>query len=135
MEPTESKRGGILLRDGEALWFVPASVAVKVAPLPEVTRVPGAPAELLGIAQIDGEILPVIALGNDRPKAGGALLVCSYLGEEIGLVGGQIVGTGSFEVDEDGVSVSYAGESARPLDLAAIYARLQSGPWAGRWRG
>ena len=130
---TESKRGGILLRDGETLFFVPATIALRVAPLPEVTRVPGAPSELLGIAQLEGGILPVVAIGPDRPKPGGALLVCTYLGEEIGLVGAQIVGTGSYEPHEDGTSVLYEGKAARILDLAPVYARLQSGHWAGRW--
>ena len=130
----EAKRGGLLVRAEEALRFLPASVTVKVAPLPEVARVPGAPAELLGIALLDGAILPIVAIGAEAAEAT-SVIVCSYLGEEIGLVGLSVLETGHFEVDPDGVSVRYRGEHARALDLAPIYARLQSGPWAGRWRG
>ena len=112
---------GILLRDGDALYFVPAEVARKLAPMPAVTRVPGAPAELLGIAQVDGAILPIVSIGKSTPRA---LVVCSHAGEDVGLAGVEIVGLG---VNDPG--------NARSIDLSAIHARLQAGPWAGRWRG
>ena len=128
----DAKRGGVLLRLEDALWFVPASVALTLAPPPQIARVPGAPAALLGIALQDGEVLPVIALGPRH----GAMIVCSYLGEKVGLVGGEIVGTGLFEVDsEGGDAVRFGDERARSLDLASIYARVQGEGWAGRWRG
>ena len=128
----DAKRGGVLLRLDGVLWFVPASVALSLAPAPQVARVPGAPAALLGIALQDGEVLPVIALGPAQQ----AMLVCAYLGEKIGLVGGEIVGAGLFPVDADAVdAVRYGDERARSLDIASIYARVQGEGWAGRWRG
>lgn len=127
----DAKRGGVLLRLDGALWFVPASVALSLAPAPQVARVPGAPPTLLGIALQDGEVLPVIALGPVHH----AMIVCSYLGEKIGLVGGEIVGTGLFPVDADAVdAVRFGDERARSLDVASIYARVQGEGWAGRWR-
>jgi hypothetical protein len=128
----EAKRGGVLLRLEDALWFVPASVALSLAPAPQVARVPGAPPALLGVALEDGEVLPVIALGPAR----GAMIVCSYLGEKIGIIGGEIVGTGLFDVDADAAdAVRFGDERARSLDIASIYARVQGEGWAGRWRG
>jgi hypothetical protein len=74
----------------------------------------------------------VIALGPVHQ----AMLVCAYLGEKIGLVGGEIVGAGLFPVDADAVdAVRYGEERARSLDVASIYARVQGEGWAGRWRG
>jgi hypothetical protein len=127
----DAKRGGVLLRVGETLYFVPATVALTLAPAPQVARVPGAPSGLLGIALQDGDVLPVMAIGTER----GPMLVCSYLGEKIGLVGGVVVGTGLFEVDPESVdAVRFGAERARSLDLASIYAGVQGEGWAGRWR-
>ena len=103
------KRGGLLLRvDGE-LRFVPSSVAVRVVALPPVTRVPGGPASLLGIALHEGAVIPVVALGPTR----GAMVVCEHEGELLGLVGAEVLGA---EGHDGEVPV---------LDLAGIYARLR----------
>lgn len=124
------ERGGIVLRvDDGALAFLPASVAVKVAPLPRITRVAGAPFELLGIALHEGEIMPVISIGNARKE----MVVCTQAGELLGLVGGTVLGTGMFEAEGDGVTVK--GAPAPLLDVAALYARVQEGAWAGKWGG
>jgi hypothetical protein len=125
-----SKRGGVLLRVGGELVFVPASVAVSVGPVPLITRVPGAPADLLGIALDKDEILPVVAIGDLRE----AMVVCNYRGESIGLVGGALVASGMFEVDAD-EAVIFGGEHVRPLDLPGLYAEVHRGGWGGRWGG
>jgi hypothetical protein len=127
------KRGGVLLRIDGALHFVPASVALAISPAPEITRVPGAPEQLLGVALHDGDVVPVIAIGAAR----GAMLVCSYLGEKLAIMGAHIEGTGLYEPDGDGDkrdAVRHRGESAKSLDIAALYARVQGEGWAGRWR-
>ena len=124
----DAKRGGVVLRIEGALHFVPASVALAVAPAPQIARVPGAPEALLGVTLHDGDVVPVIAIGTARE----ALLVCSYLGEKVGLMGASIEATGLYEADGD--SIRHGGETARSLDIAAIYARVQGEGWAGRWR-
>ena len=126
----EPRRGGIVLDDGSHLFFVPAHVAEKVAPIPDIARVPCAQPELVGIALHEGAILPVVAIGPARA----AMLVISYMGEPIGLVGATVVATGSFEAAGDGASVRHDGRIAKPLDLPGIYARMQAGSWAGRPR-
>ncbi len=117
-------RAGIVLRAGTALHFVPASVALRVAPAPRVTAVPGAPSDLLGIALQGGVIVPVVAIGPDREE----MLVCQHAGELVGLVGARVVRSGSFEIAPEGSdAVVFEGERALVLDVAAIYSRVQAG--------
>lgn len=119
----EHRRGGIVLRvDGE-LRFLPASVALRVGPIPRITAVPGAPTELVGIAMHEGVVLPVVAVGSARKD----LVVCQHAGELVGLVGGEVERTGSFDVVPDRPDlVQIDDEHVRPLDVAAAYARVQS---------
>ena len=119
------------MRLGGTLHFVPASVALAITPAPPIARVPGAPEALLGAALHDGDVVPVLSIGS----AHDAMLVCSYLGEKVGLLGAAIVATGLYEVDPEAAdAVRHQGETARTLDLAAIYARVHGEGWAGRWR-
>jgi hypothetical protein len=140
----ETKRGGVLVRLNGVLHFVPASVALSITTVPEIARVPGAPETLLGAALHDGEVVPVIAIGDasgvDRPalRAGSpseSMLICSYLGEKVALLGAAVVATGLYDADPEAPdAVRHDGETARTLDLAALYARVQGEGWAGRWR-
>jgi hypothetical protein len=125
------KRGGLLLRVDKVLHFLPAGSAVRIARTPELARVPGAPAELLGIAAHEGDVVPVVAIGEDRSN----MVVCSFSGELLGIVGATVVGAGLFESEANGEQVSFLGETAKLLDLAEIYARLKGGAWAERWGG
>ena len=120
------KRGGVIVRHEGELRFLPASVVVRVAPCPPISRVPGAPKPLLGIAYTGGEIVPVIAIGEARTP----LLVCRYLGEPVGILGCDVVETGTFESDPSAEGAVIArGAPARSLDLAATFASLQGARW------
>jgi purine-binding chemotaxis protein CheW len=110
--------GLVLLVDGQRM-FIPATVALKVARLPAVTRVPGAPPELLGIALHEGAVVPIIALG----AAKSAMIVCSFAGEKVGLVGGEVVETGLCDVT-----------GTKVVDLAPTFAKIQAGGWSSGWR-
>ncbi len=117
--------GGVVFRTtGEDLWFLPASVASEVVPVPEVARVPGAPGELFGVAVHAGEAIPVVAVGGGR----GCMLVCSYLGEKVGLVGLLIEATGRFPTAADesvhGESVLHEGRTARLFDVSMLVAKV-----------
>jgi hypothetical protein len=127
---TAARRGGVVLRvDGE-LRFVAAPTALRVAPAPRTTPVPGSPPELVGIAVHEGHVVPVVAVGTLR----GEMLVCQHAGELVGIVGGEVVRTGVFDVVPDRPDlVEVGGEHARPLDIAAVYARVQAGARPGRW--
>ncbi|WP_394833665.1 chemotaxis protein CheW [Pendulispora rubella] len=129
--PSAAKRGGLLVRlDGQP-FFLPAHVTVSIEPVPPIVRVPGAPAQILGIATHEGEVLPVIAIGADRS----VMVVCRYGGELLGIVGASVVGAGIFESTTDADSVSFLGETAEDIDLSEVYNALQGGAWAGRWGG
>jgi chemotaxis signal transduction protein len=121
---------GLLVRVNGALRLVPAAVALRVAPAPRVAPVPGAPPELMGVTMHEGSIVPVVAIGSSRSE----MIVCQHATELIGLVGAEIVCTGSFETSaEHPEMLEHQGESVEPLDVAAIYARVQSGSRPGRW--
>jgi len=124
------RRGGVVLRVAGELRFVPAPVAMRVAPAPRLTSVPGAPPELVGIAVHEGVVVPVVAVGEAR----GDMVVCQHAGELVGIIGGEVVRTGSFDVVADRPElVLVDGERARPLDIATVYARIQAGNRSGRW--
>jgi chemotaxis signal transduction protein len=124
------KVAGLLIRVDGALRLVPAAVALRVTPPPRVAPVPGAPPELMGIAVHEGAIVPVIAIGSSRSE----MIVCQHATEVLGLVGAEIVSTGSFDTSaEHPELVEHQGESVEMLDVAAIYARVQSGARPGRW--
>jgi len=124
------KRGGIVLRVGPSLFFLPASAAVRVAPNPRVTPVPGGSPDLVGVAMHEGTIVPVVSLGPARAE----MVVCQHAGEAVGLVGANVVRTGVFDVPAEAPeNVDYEGTSVPPLDVAAVYARVQAGARPGRW--
>jgi hypothetical protein len=128
-ERPRTTRGGVLLRVDGAFGFLPASVAVRVAPSPRVTPVPGAPPGLLGITLYEGAIVAVIAIGAARRE----MVVCQFAGELIGLVGGEVVRTGVFDVTPDEPDcVEHEGQRARDLNLGVLYGRVQTGARAGR---
>jgi chemotaxis signal transduction protein len=120
----EGQRGGVLMRVEGELRFVPAALAVRVASMPRVTTVPGAPPDLLGIAMYEGAIVPVVSIGAAR----GEMIVCEYAGELVGLVGGEVIRTGRFDAVPDRVDlVMVDGERVRALDVGALYSRVQTG--------
>lgn len=48
---------------GSSWYAVPAETAAEVVTFPELTRVPGAPAHLLGVFAHRGEVIPVVDMG------------------------------------------------------------------------
>ena len=126
---TDPKRAGMVFRAAGCLAFLPASVVQRVAALPPISSVAGAPEGVLGIAHDSGEIMPIFAIGPDR----GALLICSYRGQSIGLIGARDLRAGLFEPDAAYPDcVLHEGHSAARFDMAAIYERLDATSWASR---
>lgn len=64
---------------GEERYATPLTDIVEVAPVPRVTRVPGAPAALAGVVAWRGAVLnlfdPVAALGSHAPAEGGRIML------------------------------------------------------------
>lgn len=127
--------GGVVFEVEGTRWFLPASVAIELLPMPTIARVPGAPPELVGVTLVDGEAMPVVALvppdriHGVRSRRAPPMLLCSWLGERIALVGLEVVGTGRFEPGA-GDSVIAFGAEARAFDVAGVFARLREGRWA-----
>ncbi len=128
-----AKRGGVVVRDGQALRFLPATVVVSIVPCPPISRVPGAPKPMLGIAHTGGEVVPVVAIG-DAPPTKAPLIICRYLNELVGVCGCEVVATGLYDPhpDVEG-AVTADGGAARTLDLGATFASLHGARWALRF--
>ncbi len=129
---TSAKAAGLLVSVGPEARFIPASIAVRVTPAPPITRVPGSPPELVGVALYEGAVVPVLALGPARAD----MVVCTWAGETVGLVGGDTFETGTFDVASDSTdAVEHGGRRWATLDVPAMCAAVQSaarrGPWAG----
>lgn len=123
--------GGIVFRAGEELAFLAASVALKVMPLPVYARVPGAPESILGVTIVDGETLPVVCARFPwaPPRSGPTpMLVVSYLGERVGLVGIEVCATGTFESAPEGVL--HEGNLAVSFDVGALVGKVRDARWA-----
>lgn len=102
---------GIAVRNEEGEFFLPQGVAVRVAPIPELTMVPGAPREVLGVALHEGEVILVLAAGIH----GTSLLVCNTDDGVIGLVGLEIA---QFDVKQ---------ESLPPFNLKGLLEAARMG--------
>jgi chemotaxis signal transduction protein len=135
-------KGGVVFRVAEARYFLPATTASKVLPMPGVARVPGAAADLVGIALVEGEMVPVVDIGSgdappsrravtpSRPRTDNRpMLVCACQGERVGLVGLEVLATGLFETNDD-ESVLHEGAAAPLFDVGAVIARLRESRWA-----
>jgi hypothetical protein len=124
------RRGGVVLRVEGTLYFIPAATAIHVGPVPLVTAIPGAPPELVGVAMHEGTIVPVVSVGS----GGAEMIVCQHAGELLGVIGAHVVQTGLFDVvPERPDQVRHEGQAVRALDLASIYARVQTSQRAARW--
>lgn len=121
-------RGGLVFRVGARRQFLPADLALKVVPRPQIARIPGAPPGLLGLALAEGAILPVIELDGE----GGAMIVCSHHGERLGLVGAVDIASGMFPAS-DASGVLFEGEAVRELDLEELYGRVHTVSWGAAW--
>ncbi len=124
--------GGVVVDTDGGLLFVPAAVALKFVAMPKVLAVPDAPPGLLGVALIDGTVIPVVTMGGSRDT----MLVCTYLGEPIGIVGHTVVASGTFEpAHEQPGSVRCKAGIAKTMDLSSVAASLSKNAWAGRSTG
>jgi hypothetical protein len=120
----------VILRVENAYRFVPASVALRVAPAPRVTSFPGAPPELVGVTLYEGLIVPVVSIGPERRE----MVLCQHSGELVGVVGGEVVQTGSFDLISGRADcVVHDGQYAQLIDLTAIYGRVLAGVRPGTW--
>jgi hypothetical protein len=75
-------------------------------------------------------VVPVIALGSAR----GEMVVCQHAGELVGLVGGQVVQSGGFDLVAGRADrVVHEGHPAQIIDLTTIYGRVLASRRPGSW--
>jgi purine-binding chemotaxis protein CheW len=88
----------VRFRVAEEAYAVCVLNVLEVASLGEVTPVPGAPREILGVRNLRGKILPVIdlaaLLGTRRSQPAGRLLVAESDGRQAGLAIDEVTEVG-----------------------------------------
>ena len=121
--------GGVLLRLGASRYAVAMGDVAEVAPVPGLTRVPGAPLWLAGVANWRGRMLPVLDLrpllaAETLPLPGSArLIVLARDGVVAGVVAEAVPGVYDGEL---------ADPAPAPPTLAADAASLVLGQVADR---
>jgi hypothetical protein len=111
---------GRIVRSHDRIWFVPEDVVEQLAPRAVVSPIPGS---RLLMALVDGDVLPVLPLGQPHHP----LLVCLTAGERIALGGLQVAASGSFERLDDGTHVRFEERCVPYLDLTNPLDLLPSG--------
>jgi purine-binding chemotaxis protein CheW len=110
-EPTDS--GQLLtFRVADVRFALPASAVREVVRRPKVTRVPHAPASLLGLGNLRGNVLPLVSLGAliDKPVTEGGRIIVLEQANPVGIL-----------VDEVSAMVARGTESEeRLIDLPAL---------------
>jgi hypothetical protein len=71
--------------------------------------------------------LSLLIIMNSLAPPRTAMLVVTYLGERLGIVGVEVVATGRFETRHD--HVIHEGEHARLFDVSAVVARVRDIRW------
>jgi chemotaxis signal transduction protein len=119
--------GGVLLRMGGSRFAVAMAGVAEVTALPAVTRLPGAPAWLIGVANWRGRMLPVLDIRSlvgvpVTPLPSSARLVVVMAGARSELTAGLVAEAvpGVYDVAIDAMS-------APPATLPPEAARLVSG--------
>lgn len=86
----------IVLRVGDARYALSMTAVAEVARVPPVTRVPGAPDWVAGVANWRGRILAVVdlrrVLGAPAGAAAGRLVVAGRDGVSVGLLADDVAG-------------------------------------------
>lgn len=127
----------LLVRLGAETYALPIGHVLEVTRAPEPTPLPGAPAAVLGLHSLRGEILPVLALGSllglEGAAAGDAIVVVEDRGRRGGLTVDALLDVVRFEEAEtagaDGElmrgSILLDGALVGVLDVGALLDAVQ----------
>jgi purine-binding chemotaxis protein CheW len=102
----------LTFRVADARFALPASAVREVVRRPGVTRVPHAPASLLGLANLRGNVLPLVALGTliGEPVTAAGRIIVLEQADPIGILVDEV----SARIGQD------AEDDARMIDLPAL---------------
>ncbi len=115
----------VRFRIAQEAYAVSVLNVLEVASLGEVTPVPGAPREILGVRNLRGKILPVIdlaaLLGTRHTEPPARLLVAESDGRQAGLAIDEVTEVGEFaEPAEEAESVLLTGTMLEEGDLIGV---------------
>ena len=115
----------VRFRVAEEAYAVSVLNVLEVASLGDVTPVPGAPIEILGVRNLRGKILPVIdlaaLLGTRRSRPAGRLLVTESEGRQAGLAIDEVTEVGELaDLTEEAESVLLLGTMLDDGDLIGV---------------
>jgi chemotaxis signal transduction protein len=115
----------VRFRVAEEAYAVPVLNVLEVASVGEVTPVPGAPREILGVRNLRGTILPVIdlaaLLGTRRTEPPARLLVAESEGWQAGLAIDEVTEVGDFaDPHQETESALLAGTILEEGDLIGV---------------
>lgn len=127
--PVVDAHGHLIFSCGPGLFAVPADTASEIVTVPAVTRVPGAPAFLLGVFAHRGELLPLFDLARltgDRMQGDVKRAVLLRLSKgAVALTAGRVLGivpiAGALNpVGESGIERHLRGPVQIPQGLARV---------------
>jgi purine-binding chemotaxis protein CheW len=114
----------VRFRVAEEAYAVSVLNVLEVASLGEVTPVPGAPREILGVRNLRGKILPVIdlaaLLGTRRTDLPVRLLVTESEGRQAGLAIDEVTEVGELAEQAEAESALLAGTMLDDGDLIGV---------------
>jgi hypothetical protein len=116
--------GGLIVRRGGRLHFIPSSVARRVVARPAVSRVPGTE---LGLSLIQGRVMAVLALGRPgvtETSTHAELVVCDLTTDCVAVSGLEVVASGLYPSAVQGVTVE--GRLVPELDIAREVQRFEA---------
>ena len=115
----------VRFRVAEEAYAVSVLNVLEVASLGDVTPVPGAPIEILGVRNLRGKILPVIdlaaLLATRRSRPAGRLLVAESEGRQAGLAIDEVTEVGELaDLAEEAESALLFGTMLEDGDLIGV---------------
>ncbi len=115
----------VRFRVAEEAYAISVLNVLEVARLGDVTPVPGAPVQILGVRNLRGKILPVIdlaaLLGTRRTGPAARLLVIESDGRQAGLAIDEVTGVGELaDLAEEAESALLVGTMLEDGDLIGV---------------
>jgi purine-binding chemotaxis protein CheW len=124
----ETRQSHLVFACGSSWYAVPSDRAAEVVSFPELTRVPGAPAHLLGVFAHRGEVIPVVDLATligGTPEVSKRAVLLRLAKGSVALTSSKVAGvsllTGSMDpLGQAGVHVHLRGPARAANNEVAV---------------
>ena len=127
LDQVEEEWLGIGFRIGDSKLMASMSEVKEILDLPEFTHVPGVKSWVVGIANVRGNLLPIMdmrgfLLGEDiRQRQKGKVIVIDYKGFDTGMVVEEIFGMRHFREDDITTDIPLVHDSIKPFIERAFH--------------